>query len=313
MLTSAYSKDKTLALPARHNEPCETVPQTGVHLFHFALSLCSQKTRQVLEEKGVSWTSHHVLLPAYQQYEPEYVRINPRCVVPALVIHGRVTTDSAHILNQVDQHFGDSGSLQLTKEQEQEAMLLWVERADALLIEALTYGEINGARRPLMLQAMSNNGASHQQKARLLSTLAKQHHDDPVLRAAYESKLAIVEAISNVIRSPVQMNALLDSTQVAISALANQLSNGPFSQNGWLCAAKFTLADIQWGVVLYRLKFLGLAELLWGKHDVVERYCSRLFARPSFKRGIIHWNNVPRRVVLPMLQYTLTKALRGKQ
>jgi hypothetical protein len=53
-------------------------PQTGIHLFHFPQSLCSMKVRQALADNAVQWKSHHMLLPAYQQYEPDCVRINPR-------------------------------------------------------------------------------------------------------------------------------------------------------------------------------------------------------------------------------------------
>jgi hypothetical protein len=37
----------------------------GLHLYHFALSNCSQRVRIALEEKGLEWISRHVglLLP----------------------------------------------------------------------------------------------------------------------------------------------------------------------------------------------------------------------------------------------------------
>ena len=78
-------------LRPRTDTPCADAPQQGIHLFHYPKSLCSQKVRQLLDEKGVAWTSHVVQLPLEAQYEPAYVRINPRCVVPTLVRDGKVT------------------------------------------------------------------------------------------------------------------------------------------------------------------------------------------------------------------------------
>ena len=60
-------------------------PQQGIHLYHFPLSLDSQKVRQGLDELGIGWQSHPILLPGHQQFSPSYVRINSRCVVPTIV------------------------------------------------------------------------------------------------------------------------------------------------------------------------------------------------------------------------------------
>jgi len=96
------STESATSPPALTDFPCEYAPQQGVHLYHFPLSPCSQKVRQILVEKRVAWQSHVILLPAYEQYDPAYVRINPRCVVPALVCDGKVTTDSENVLRYVD-------------------------------------------------------------------------------------------------------------------------------------------------------------------------------------------------------------------
>jgi len=62
----------------------------GLHLFHFALSNCSQRVRLGLEEKGLAWTSHHLDLPGNEHVTSDYRRINPNGVVPALVHDGQV-------------------------------------------------------------------------------------------------------------------------------------------------------------------------------------------------------------------------------
>ena len=62
-----------------HNEHA---PQHGIHLYHFPMSFFSQLARLTLEEKQVGWFSHEIIIVGgvYDQYNPDYVRINPRCV-----------------------------------------------------------------------------------------------------------------------------------------------------------------------------------------------------------------------------------------
>ena len=77
----------------------------GLHLFHFAGSSCSQKTRIAFSEKGVPWTSHHVDLPNYENFKERYLGINPRGLVPALVHDGAVHIESNDIIRHVDESF----------------------------------------------------------------------------------------------------------------------------------------------------------------------------------------------------------------
>ena len=48
-----------------------------------------------------------------------------------------------------------------------------------------------------------------------------------------------------------------------------------------------------WSVSLYRMKWLGIADLWEGKPDRrdIAAYADRAFARPSFKAAVIKWPN----------------------
>ena len=302
---SAYSSENLLALKPLTDVECAEAPQTGIHLFHFSQSLCSMKVRQALEENDVQWTSHHVLLPAYQQYEPDYVRMNPRCVVPTLVCDGKVTTDSANILNFVMTNLSNSDISQKSSDHEFETIALWLNKADSLPIEAFTYGDNRGTDKSFIFKKLANGGKDHEFKANLLRKLVKHHENEKQLYEAYKSKLNIVENTLNIIQAPTRMNALYDSADSILLELETQLMSGPFNENGWLASKKFSLADIVWGVVLYRLQKLGLEPLLWSNKIIIRDYCEKLFARESFKRGILYWSNVPKHVILPMIKHKL--------
>ncbi len=86
----------------------EVLDWKGVHLFHYAYSSCSQKTRIFLNLKGIAWESHHISLAAKEQWSPWYLGINPRGLVPALVFDGAVHIESNDIIQLLDREFPDN-------------------------------------------------------------------------------------------------------------------------------------------------------------------------------------------------------------
>ncbi len=294
-------------VPPLTDEPNPHAPQRGVHLYHFAGSLCSQKVRQVLEEKGVRWTSHQILLPAYEQYDPSYVRINPRCVVPTLVREGRVTTDSQNILLYVQREFHDGPSVVPDDPGHAESMRTFLDRADGLFIEALTYADVPGHQRPWMFRRLSRG--AHAKKLELLDAKIREHAEDSVLREAYEKKRALVRSVGATVVSPARMVEIFEATRETIGELERQISEGPAKGGGWLCSETFSLADMAWGVVLFRFQTLRLDEPLWGDRPSVARYAQRLFARPAFGRAVVDWDKPLSKIVVPLMRKRIRSLL----
>lgn len=308
-LKPVYSTDPQLVDAPLTDVPNEWAPQKGIHLYHFPLSLDSQKVRQGLEELAIEWQSHPILLSAQQQFSPSYVRINSRCVVPTLVIDGRVTTDTINILDLLAARFGTVNHCFRTSEEEQELVNYWIEKAAGLFIEALTYGHIDGVKKPFPMGNASQSGRSHQDKIDLLTGLIETFQKDPTLRAAYEKKRAVIEATKEAMVTPGQMAAIVDATRVELDDLARQLDAGWFNNGGWLASEAFSLADIQWSAVLYRMQWVGLQPLLWEKDSIISAYAEALFAKESFQTGVVQWSRVGRHVVLPTIRYKLLQAL----
>ena len=308
-LKPVYATDQELVDSPLTDTSSQWAPKKGVHLYHFPLSLDSQKARVCLEELGIEWVSHVILLTAHEQYSPRYVRINSRCVVPTLVIDGKVTTDTANILSHLAQRFGAEKQCFQTLGHEKEGVDVWIDKAASLFIEALTYGHIEGTKKTFPWNRANNDGKSHLYKINLLSKLIEKHQDDETLKLAYEKKRAVTEATRGAIITPTQMSAIVDSTKAGIDALERQLESGSFSVGGWLASKALSLADVQWGVVLYRLEALGLQPLLWDRNSRINSYTEKLFTRDSFQRGVADWLRVFRRVALPMLRYKLLNVL----
>ena len=104
------------------------------------------------------------------------------------------------------------------------------------------------------------------------------------------------------------MSAIVDATRVEIEDLTHQLVSGQFANGGWLASDAFSLADVQWGAVIYRLEWVGLQPVLWEEDSIISAYAEKLFAKPSFQRGVVQWSRVGRKVVLSTIRYMLFKA-----
>lgn len=85
----------------------EVLNWKGIHLCHFPSSSCSQKTRIVLDLKGVSWESHTINLSEKKHNEAWFLGINPRGLVPVLIHDGTVHIESNDILMYIEEYFPD--------------------------------------------------------------------------------------------------------------------------------------------------------------------------------------------------------------
>ena len=83
----------------------EVLSWQGVHVFHYFLSVCSQKLRIVLDLKGIPWQSHHVDLSKNENMSARFLGINPRGLVPVLVHDGVVHIESNDIITYLEKTF----------------------------------------------------------------------------------------------------------------------------------------------------------------------------------------------------------------
>ena len=59
-----------------------------IELYHHGSSVCAAKVRLTLAEKGVEWKGHYVDILKGDQFSPDYIKLNPKAVVPTLVHDG---------------------------------------------------------------------------------------------------------------------------------------------------------------------------------------------------------------------------------
>src|SRR5258707_15488703 len=84
-----------------------SVPDFGVRdmsleLYHSVNSVCAQKVRVALAEKGLEYREHLMTLRG-DQFDEKYMKLNPNAVVPTLVHDGRPVIESSVILYYIDE------------------------------------------------------------------------------------------------------------------------------------------------------------------------------------------------------------------
>ncbi len=290
-------------------------------VYHFALSVCSHKVRTCLAEKNAAYLSHDIgiLPPALENYHPDYVRLRMQggrgrelvggytgrsstqtegfdpAVVPTLVDlqSEQVIVDSVKICAHIDATCDTGPSLlpdRLRRDIDREIAIV-----DGTPHVAVLYGaHPDGDFRPKMLQ--KNMPGAHDYKIMKLMEARSLSVGHPKLIAAYDAKIRKEASAKTYVATPELMRDATTEIIAIIADLDSRLSDG----RAWVCGDAFTMADIQWAVSLFRLKWLGMAFSWTGDHPLnnnqhsnVAAYAGRLFDRPSFRDAVIHWPGNP--------------------
>lgn len=113
-------------------------------LYDGTTSVCAIKVRLALHEKGIAFDSHNIDLRAGDQFDPDYLKLNPNAVVPTLVDSGDVVIESSVILQYLEDTRPDP-SLLPAAAIDRARMRLWMKRGDDavhLAIGSLTHATV---------------------------------------------------------------------------------------------------------------------------------------------------------------------------
>lgn len=288
-------------------------------LYGSAFSICSQKVRMTLLEKGAGFLARdmEILPPRMENTHPDYVRLRLQGVQGREMVHsftgrssvvtegidpvavptlidleeGRVWLDSVSICTHIDRVTGGNALVPPKLRREVD---IAVAKADALPQIAVMYGaHPDGDFRPHSFRD-ALVGAHDSKIVKLMEgrALSVGH---PKLIAAYDAKIRKEAAARHYVRDPGLMRAAVTEMIGAVADLEGQLRDG----QDWLLS-EFTLADIYWAAALFRMQWLGMAFAWDGGHPLnkterpkVAAYLKRLMARPSFRDGVTGWPGFP--------------------
>ena len=232
-----------------------------LELYHSVNSVCAQKVRVALAEKGLAYRDHLMSLRG-DQFSPDYMKLNPNAVVPTLVHDGRAVVESSVILYYLDEVFPEP-PLMPRDPRERAAVRLFNKLIDEYVHNSCTILTFATAFRPWFA------GLSGEEiEARLAKAPSKKRteYKRDVALHGLDSKFA-GEALE-------QHQKLLKWMDEALGRAA------------WLAGDAFSLADIAVIPYILRLDLLRMARL-WEKRPKIAQWYARMRERPSVKKELL--------------------------
>ena len=233
-------------------------------LYHGANSVCSVKVRLVLAEKGLEWQGRHIDLPKGEHLQADYLRINPRAVVPVLDHDGVLIRESTVICEYLD-GLDDTVRLVPADRLAQARMRIWgvntAEYHDS--VNTLTFASFQ--RR--MLQAKSPEElaarwAAMPDKIRVRKTLDLMEHG--------AESIFVPVAFQRLQRMCAEMEAAL-------------------AAGDWVLGRDYSLADAMVTAYVFRLHCLGMQAIWESRFPRVTSWVERVMARPSWEGATAPW------------------------
>jgi glutathione S-transferase len=230
-----------------------------LELYHNINSVCAQKVRVALAEKGLEYREHLIDLRG-GQFDPAYMKLNPNAVVPTLVHDGRPVIESSVILYYLDEAFPQP-SLMPRDPHQRAAVRLYNKLIDEYVHNSCTILTFATAFRPWFA------GLSGEQiDARLAKSPSRK-------RSEYKRDVALHGLESKFVREALEWHLKL------LEAMDAALERGP-----WLAGEQFSLADAAVIPYILRLDLLKL-DGLFGERT--KAWYSRMRERPSVKKEML--------------------------
>ena len=231
-------------------------------LYHYWSSVCSQKARFVLAEKGVEWHSRHIDLFTFDHWQPDYLALNPKAVVPTLDHDGRVLIESNVIAEYLDDAF-DGPALAPDDAMAKARMRLWLYDSEAIAHSNVNTASYNPRHAPRLARFS---------KEELIETMSGHPDRDTRIRMLRRAEHGVSAAEEETAYA--NLGDLLDRMEAALGA-------GP-----WLLGAAFTLADIAMAPYVNRIEVLKRPEMVAAKaRPRVAAWWGRIQDRPGFQEA----------------------------
>lgn len=226
-------------------------------------SICTQKVLMTLHEKKLEWRPHWIDLFNNRQYDPAYLKINPKGVVPSLVHGGDTVIESSLICEYIDQMW-PAPSLRPASAGALARMRLWSKAVDEGLFEAI---------RELSFSAMFRErlrGMSEEQRQQRFNNVG-----DPGRKARY------ISTYEEGVESPYVLQGIA-SWEKLFANMEKALAGG----GDWLVDGVYSLADINLIPLVARLDYLGLLDVWIAARPLSQAWFARARQLPAFAAAI---------------------------
>jgi len=236
----------------------------ALELYHHGSSVCAAKVRLVLEEKGLNWQGHYLDILAGEQFDPAYLKLNPKAVVPTLVHDGKVIRESTVICEYLDDVFPET-PLRPADPVARATMRIWTKLVDE---------EVHPSVRPVTYVSTHRHTIMKRSPDEVEEHINSDPH--PVWR---ERK-----------RGWIHQGFAAPDVQVAIRFFAKLLEDmdTTLARSPWLAGGTYSLADGALTPYLNRLDMLGFSEM-WSDLPNLTQWFDRVRARPSFEPALFKY------------------------
>jgi glutathione S-transferase len=236
-------------------------------LYHHGSSVCAAKVRFALDEKKLPWNGHYIDILAGEQFRPEYLKINSRAMVPALIHEGRTIIESTVICEYLEEVFPDNPVFPADPYTRAQARI-WTKAVDEDLhpsCSAITYV------------------ASHR-----LAIRKNVKGFEDFLKAPSNESVETRRRKWQWIEKGFDAPDIGDRIRLYDRYL--HLMEDALTQSPWLAGDTFSIADIALTPYVNRLDMLSMSPM-WraGRLPCVEEWFARIRERPAFSGALIGW------------------------
>src|SRR5688572_17206523 len=230
-----------------------------LELYHSVNSVCAQKVRIALAEKGLDYREQLMTLRG-DQFDPQYMKLNPNAVVPTLIHDGRPVIESSVILYYLEEAF-PAPPLMPRDPHERARVRVVNKLVDEYVHNSCTILTFATAFRPWF--AGLNGEQIDQRLAKSPSRKRTEYKRDVALHGL-DSKFA-----REALEYHEKLLAMIDA-----------------AGGDWLAGGELSLADIAAVPYVLRLDLLKMSRL-WDRKPGVAAWYKRVLARPSVRKEIL--------------------------
>lgn len=240
-------------------------------LYHHGSSVCAAKVRFAMDEKGLNWDGVYVDILKGEQFDPDYLKLNPKGVVPTLVHDAIVVPDSTVIIEYLDQ-IEPGTSVHPRDPWERAQARYWTKAVDEDLHPACGAVTFVCSHRHTVMKTLGEEKL----KAFLAST--------PKISVTSNWK----DLKDSYVRYGFDAPGAADKVRLYDSYL--QKMEAALERQDWLVGNRFSIADISLTPYVNRLAMMSMRGM-WenGRLPNVERWFAAIEARPNFKKCLIDW------------------------
>lgn len=232
-------------------------------LHHAWRSSASRRVRLCLEEKGLAYEGRVVDIAKMEHHSPEYLKINPDGVVPALIHDGRPLHESGTICEYLDEAFPEP-PLRPADAYGRAQMRNWIRHIDALIGNLIVFNW----RHDLAKTASQWSDAELEER---LKKIPSKERREAWLRAA---------------RKPYTEEERAEARAKLVELLGRMES--ALAPAGWLVGGRYSIADIAAVPFVKRIEEeIAPDEVTRARHPRVCAWWTAIQVRPAFARANI--------------------------